>query len=205
MKTEEIKKKIVRYKWMMKLAWPVWLVLFILITFALPTNYQTTNILLIVITALFLYLSWGFGKEIKKYQAMLEKGNTSEEDEQRHQQTIREDYEKAYSRIVEKYGKEDERIELNNKRYGGIVDLILVFNQAKHILIDGLDYEWRDVLGETVEYDEINNEYTVNVQVKGFGRDTIRLETGNDKKKTKEIKDLIEEIVKVNITNTEMT
>lgn len=204
MKTEEIKKKIVYYKWMMKLAWPVWLVVFIL-TFALPINHQITNILLIIITVLFLYLSWGFGKEIKKYQTMLEKGNTSEEDEQRHQQKIREDYEKVYSRLVEKYGKEDERIELNSQRYGGIVDLILVFNQTKHILIDGLDYEWRDVLGETVEYDETNNEYTVNVQVKGFGRDTIRLEIGSDKKKTNDIKDLIEEIVKANITNTETT
>lgn len=198
MGTKEIKKKIAYYNRMMKLVWPIWLVLLILIVFVLPIDSLTTSILFLVLSALFLYFIWGFGKEVKKYQEMLKKGDTWGEDEQKCQQKKREGYEKVYDRLVKKYGKEDKRIKLNHKRYGGVVDLILVFNQAKHILIDGLDYEWQDIIGETVEYNEISNEYTVNVRVKGFGRDWIRLKTGNDKEKAEKIKSLIEEIVKEN-------
>lgn len=199
MEKEEIKKKIAHYSKMMDLAWAIQTVLLILIVVILSLDHLTSGILVVVIQCLFLYFTWGIRKETKKYQKMLEKGDTSAEDEQRRQQKMRENYEKVYDRLVEKYGKEDKRIELNHKQhYGGVVDFILVFNQAKHILIDGLDYEWGDVMGETVEYNEINNEYFVNVQVKGFGRDTVRLEAGNDKEKAEKIKNLIEEIVKEN-------
>lgn len=144
---------------------------------------------------LFFFFGWGFAMEAKR-KKRLSKGNTaSAEVEEKRRKAMREYEEKAYERFVKKYGKEDQRIDLNRKRYGGMVDTILVFKKPRHILIDGLDYEWRDILDVNTETDKFDREYTVTVKVKGFDRSFIRLEVGTEREKAEKIRKLIQEIV----------
>lgn len=140
----------------------------------------------IVFPLLFLFASWGFyvdSQRLLRKKPLPIKKNQKKE---------------AYERLVSRYGEPSERIDIKKDRYDGIVDSILIFDKVKHIVLDGLDFEMRDLTDCRLVEDEHRNLYSVIVSVKGFGRSEITLNLEEDAEMAKEIVGRIIEIVQQN-------
>ena len=81
---------------------------------------------------------------------------------------------------------------------GARVDTILIFEKDRHIVLDGLDFEMRDITDCRLVEDEHRNLYSVIISVKGFGRSEITLNLEEDQEMAKKIVGRIDEIVQQN-------
>lgn len=141
---------------------------------------------IVVIPCVLLFAAWGFyidSQRLMRKQAV---------PIQKNQKT------QAYDRLVARYGEPSERIDIRKDRYDGIVDSILIFEKDRHIVLDGLDFEMRDITDCRLVEDEHRNLYSVIISVKGFGRSEITLNLEEDQEMAKKIVGRIDEIVQQN-------
>lgn len=137
----------------------------------------------VVFPILLIFASWGFyidGQRLmRKDPAPIQKNQKKQ----------------AFERLVSRYGEPSERIDFKKDRYDGIVDSILIFDDVQHIVLDGLDFEMRDLTDCRLVEDEHRNLYSVIVGVKGFGRSVVTLHLEEDGEMAQKIVGRISEIV----------